>query len=119
MDNLRKAAEMALETLDNISESGIYFKESPFDAYMRLRNMAKGAILPLQKALAQPEQNKYEVIAGQFVFIDGAAKNPFQREWVSLTDADIASLENIHETHGLDVRNIAQIINSLLRDRNK
>lgn len=56
MTDLRKAAEMALETLDNISESGIYFKENPFDAYMRLRNMAKGAMLPLQKALAQPEK---------------------------------------------------------------
>lgn len=75
------------------------------------------ALEPTQPS--KPEQNKYEAIEAQFVFIDGAAKNPFQREWVSLTDADIASLENIHETHGLDVRNIAQIINSLLRDRNK
>lgn len=55
-DQERKAMEIALETLDNISESGIYFKESPFDAYMRLRNMARAGILPLQKALAQPEQ---------------------------------------------------------------
>lgn len=43
---------------------------------------------------------------------------PPSKPWVSLTDADTASLENIAETHGLSAATVARITETLLKERN-
>lgn len=130
MDDLRKAAEMALEALILLSKTKRVGKDFEF---------AANAATALRQALAQPEQEPFFDITAAVDAAMVEMKNlhppmrrsecerlikaalytvPPSKPWVSLTDADIASLENIYETHGLDVRNIAQIIDSLLRERN-
>jgi len=84
MDDLRKAAEMALEAL----EDSMYPQKKQFDA-----------IVGLKQALAQEEQEPVAwaetndmvcALLKQAHDVLACASYPFKRPWVGLTDEEIA-----------------------------
>ena len=119
MTDLRKAAEMALDAL----EDSMYPQKKQFDA-----------IIELRQALAQPEQEPVctKIEGNQFetfkVRYEDAIKlkdlpvgtklytAPPSKPWVSLTDSEIAKAANI--CSGDPMKEFARAIEAALRSKN-
>lgn len=55
---LLESAKQALEALEELSGTGIFYKETPFQAYMRVRQMADLPISLLSQAIEQAEKQE-------------------------------------------------------------
>jgi uncharacterized UPF0160 family protein len=100
MNDLRKAAEMALEALEQTPTANKLFDESSYEAQ-------KDAIEALRQALAQPEQEPvgYVTNSGESAWIlkdvdldddTPLYTAPPKREWVGLTDGEIDLIFDKH-----------------------
>ena len=124
MDDLRKAAELALEACEHLNRTG---DTQVFDLCY-----ADKVIPALRQALAQPEQEPvgYVTDSGKSAYIllgvDLEDDTPLytappKREWVGLTDDELEDLEfaSVDREYGhLDIRVLSQAIEQQLKEKN-
>jgi len=130
MNDLRKAAEMALEGFEKIYEGfGFVKEEAKFrddkdvrDLATEVRKNCNKCIKTLRQALAQPEHeplvwmNKYGYVASfqNEEYKDPLYTAPPKKEWVGLTDQEVDALLWKLSLGAVDVR----LIEAKLKEKN-
>ena len=115
MSDLRKAAEMALEALEQTPTANKLFDESSYE-------VQKNAIQALRQALAQSKEQG--VITYRTGYDSGYmdASVASKREWVELTDEEIIAKAESCNLWGSDCANdvleFAALISKKLKERN-